>query len=228
MSTQNMEYNSQKGHLVIPEYGRNVQNMIFQIRDMEDKEKRQRLAEAVIELMYQMNTADRSNPDYKEKLWRHLFYIADYKIDVIPPDGDIPNPETSAMRPGIIAYAPNLRKNRHYGKLVQDLIAKAVAMEEGEKRDEFTMIIASYMKMAYRTWNREHFVSDGVIKQDLEKISGGVLTMDDEETIDVIATSAPRNTNSTHHRNKGGRNNNNRNKGGRNNNRNNNNRGRRR
>lgn len=76
-----MEYNSQKDHLVISEYGRNVQNMIYTVRKEEDPEKRQRMADALIELMHQMNPADRNNPDYKEKLWRHLFRIADYDDD---------------------------------------------------------------------------------------------------------------------------------------------------
>jgi len=220
-----MEYNSQKDFLVISEYGRNVQNMIYKIREMEDDEKRQRLAEAVVELMHQMNPADRNNPDYKEKLWRHLFRIADYKIEVTPPVGIVPTPETSAIKPVTIPYSSNLRKNRHYGKMVQELIANAVEMEDEEKKEEFTMIIASYMKMAYRTWNREQFVSDEVIKNDLKKMSEGKLEIPEETTIEVTAPMG-RPSNNHHRNNKGGRNHRNNN----NNNRrkNNNNRGRRR
>jgi len=219
-----MEYNSQKDHLIISEYGRNVQNMIYKIRDMEDGEKRQRLAEAVIELMHQMNPADKNNPDYKEKLWRHLFRIADYNMEVIPPDGVIPNPETSAIKPVRIPYASNLRRNRHYGKMVQELVAKAIEVEDEEKKEEFTMIIAAYMKMAYRTWNREQFVSDEVIKADLVKMSQGKLTIAPEVTIEVLAPTGGRSNN--HHRNnhKGGRNHRNNNSRRKNNN----NRGRRR
>ncbi|MEL6388837.1 MAG: DUF4290 domain-containing protein [Bacteroidota bacterium] len=211
-----MEYNSQKDHLVISEYGRNVQNMIYTVRKEEDPEKRQRMADALIELMHQMNPADRNNPDYKEKLWRHLFRIADYDIDVTPPDGTKPTPESNSINPLKIEYPANLRKNRHYGRMVQELITKAIEMEDGEKKDEFIMIIASYMKVAYRTWNREHFVSDDVIKQDLENISGGKLKLAEEDVIEV-SIPLPRNTNNN--RKSGGRNNRNNNRRKNNNNR---------
>jgi hypothetical protein len=68
---------------------------------------------------------------------------------------------------------------RHYGSGVQKLIRKALEMEPGPKRDGLVSVIASYMKLAYRTWNKEHFVSDDVIKADLEIISGGRLAIPD-------------------------------------------------
>ena len=222
-----MEYNSQKDNLIISEYGRNVQNMIFKIRDMEDGAKRQKLAEAVIELMYQMNPADRNNPDYKEKLWGHLFRIADYKLDVTLPEGIDASEEKARLKPQNIVYSSNLRKNRHYGRMVQELIPMAIAVEDEEKKEEFVMIIAAYMKMAHRTWSREHFVSDDVIKQDLLKMSDGKLVIAEETTIEVTAP-MPRNNNNHHrNKNKGGRHQRNNNNRGRNQ-RNNNNRGRRR
>ena len=209
-----MEYNSQKGNLIISEYGRNIQKMIYAVREMEDTEKRQRLAEAIVGLMHQMSSADRNNPDYRQKLWRHLFRIADYKLEVEAPEGIDISPESNDIVVQPISYPDGVRKNRHYGKYVQALIGKALEMEAGEKRDEFAMIIASYMKLAYRTWNREHFVSDEVIKQDLLKMSKGELVIAYDDTIDVKVPMPTRNTNSR------GRSN------GRNNGRNNNNRGR--
>ncbi len=227
-----MEYNSQKGKLVISEYGRNIQKMIYAVREMEDTEKRQRLAEAIVGLMHQMSSADRNNPDYRQKLWRHLFRIADYKLEVEAPEGIDISPESNDINVQPISYPDGVRKNRHYGKYVQALIEKALEMEAGEKRDEFAMIIASYMKLAYRTWNREHFVSDEVIKQDLLKMSKGELVIAYDETIDVKVPMPNRNTSSRGRSNSrnSGRNNNNR---GRNNNNNrgrnnNNNRGRKR
>ena len=200
---------------------------------MEDPEKRQRLAEAIVGLMHQMSSADRNNPDYRQKLWRHLFRIADYKLDVQAPEGIDTSPESNDINVEPIDYPTGVRKNRHYGKYVQSLIEKALEMEAGEKRDEFTMIIASYMKLAYRTWNREHFVSDEVIKQDLMKMSKGVLELGYDETIDVNVPMTKRHSNNRgRNNNNRGRNNNNNNRGRSNNNRgrsnNNNNRGRKR
>jgi len=225
-----MEYNSQKRDLIISEYGRNIQKMIYAVREMEDPEKRQRLAEAIVGLMHQMSSADRNNPDYREKLWRHLFRIADYRLNVEAPEGIDTSPESNDINVEIIDYPSGVRKNRHYGKYVQALIEKALLMEPGEKRDEFTMVIAYYMKLAYRTWNREHFVSDEVIKQDLLKMSKGELAIGFDETIDVNVPMPKRNTNnrgrSNGRNNNRNRNNNNRNNNNRN--RNNNNRGRKR
>ena len=174
-------------NLVISEYGRNIQNMIIAIKDMEDGPKKQEYAEAIVDLMHQMHPTDKNNPDSKIKLWHHLFKIAGYDISVTPPDGNIPTPDNTRIQNVAVEYPENLRKYRHYGKNVQVLVERAMKMEDDEKREEFVMIIAAYMKLAYRTWNREHFVSDDVIKQDLNKMSGGTIEISDDDNIVVTA-----------------------------------------
>jgi hypothetical protein len=57
-------------------------------------------------------------------------------------------------------------------------------MEEGPKKEEFAKVIASYMKLAYRTWGKEQFVNDELIKEDLRKISQGQLDVADDSSID--------------------------------------------
>ena len=204
---------------MISEYGRNIQKMIYTMREIEDDEKRQNVAEAIVELMHQMNPNDRNNPDYKEKLWRHLFRIANYDLNVTPPDGVKPTPESNRISPEQLIYPTGVRKNRHYGKYVQSLIKKALDMEAGEKRDEFVMIIACYMKLAYGTWNRDHLVSDEVIKQDLYKMSGKVLELGEEDVLDVKIPTNYNNRNRGKNNNRGRSNRNNgRNNRGRNNN----------
>jgi len=217
-----MQYNSQMDKLVISEYGRNIQNMITKIKGEKDYIKRQQYAEAIVSLMHQMHPTDKHNPDSKSKLWHHLFKIADWDIHVTPPDGITPTPESTEIKPEAVVYPEGIRKNRHYGKNVQMLIDKAVKMEDSEKKDEFVMIIAAYMKLAYRTWNKEHFVSDDVIKQDLNKMSEGQITMSEDDQINLSVSIS----NHNNRRNKGrsnnkGRRNNNYRSNGRNNNRNN-------
>lgn len=218
MINHGMEYNSQKEGLIIAQYGRNVQNLINYALKIEDKEKRQSFTEAIIELMNQMNPISRNEEDHIEKLWRHLFRISDYKIDVIPPSGVVPNPESSEYQPSQIAYEKGTKGFRHYGSNVKKLIEKAKELTDQEKKAEFAMIIASYMKLAYRTWNREHYVNDEIIKGDLEKLSEGDLVLAEDDVIDVSAVkySRPSSSSSSNHRRRKG--------GGRNNNHNNNNR----
>lgn len=46
-----MQYNTAREFMKIKEYGRGVQDMVKHLKTIEDKEKRQRNAEAIIETM---------------------------------------------------------------------------------------------------------------------------------------------------------------------------------
>ncbi len=221
MSTENMQYNSQMDKLVISEYGRNIQNMIVKIKGEKDYIKRQQYAEAIVDLMHQMHPTDKHNPDSKTKLWHHLFKIADWDIHVTPPDGVTPTPDNTKITPEAVVYPDGIRKNRHYGKNVQILIDKAVKMEDSEKKEEFVMIIAAYMKLAYRTWNKEHFVSDDVIKQDLHKMSEGQISISEDDQINLSVSITNHNRRRKGGSNHKGRRNNNYRSNGRGSNRNN-------
>jgi len=200
-----MEYNSSRKHLIIPEYGRNVQKLINHAKTIENRDMRQAFVEKVIDLMQQMHPQSRSIEDYRERLWKHVFRIADYELDVDMPYGDNPTREESRKRPDAIPYPVTEARYRHYGHNVQVLIKKALEMPDGPKRDGFTSTIGSYMKLAYKTWNKEHYVSDDIIKNDLEKLSGGVITMDDDETIDNLTSGSNRRRSSSGKRSSGGR-----------------------
>lgn len=181
-----MEYNSSRELLIIPEYGRNVQNLIKYCKTIEDPRKRQATAERIVVLMSQMNPQSRTMEDYQVRLWKHFFQIADYDIDVTPPIGEIPKPEDRIKKPDKVGYPTKDTKFRHYGSNVQKLIAKAISMEDGPKKDAFVEVIASYMKLAYKTWNREHYVSDDLIIDDLESLSGGKLKVAHNANLDNL------------------------------------------
>jgi hypothetical protein len=187
-----MEYNSQKEILVIPEYGRNIQNMIDYAKTIEDDEYRQHFVEKIIDLMNQMNPQYRNLNEYRDKLWKHVFRIAKYDLKVVPPSGDVPEASESLITPSRIEYPPTEKTFRHYGHNVKQLIKKALEMEDLEKRQEFVDIIGSYMKMAYRTWNREHYVSDEIVKGDLTNMSGGVLVLSDGLVLDTVQNYSPK------------------------------------
>jgi len=189
-----IEYNSQAEKLLIPEYGRHVQSLVRHCQKMEDAEKRQAFAEQVVNLMHQMNPQNKNVQEYRNRLWKHFFFIAEYNIDV---------------------------KARHYGTNVKTLIEKAIKMEDGPIKDGFVETIAGFMKMAYKNWNREHYVSDEIVLGDLKAMSDGKLVVADTSSLDTLAKAVrhkrrPQNNNDS--RRRGGRN-----SGGRNNNRRNNN-----
>ncbi len=219
-----MEYNSSKVHLVMPEYGRNVQELIEYAKTIEDPEHRQAFSEKILDLMNQMQPRHKNIEDYRTKLWKHLFRIAQYEIDVVPPDGNVPSSDELNKRPEKVAYPRSETRFRHYGNNVQKLVTRALTMEPGPKRDGFVTVIGTYMKLAYKTWNRDHYVSDEVIKSDLHSLSKGELTLDNSISLESSASqqqSSQRRrggnnkrsgNNSNNHSNGGHRNNNRNNK----------------
>lgn len=181
-----MEYNSVREDLVIPEFGRNVQKLIKHARTIEDLEYRQAYIEKIIDLIYILNPQTKNVMDYKNKLWKQVFKIADYDLPgVIPPNGEIPTREGEALKPAIMAYPPLTKRLRHYGYYVQVLIEKAIQMEEGPVKTGFISNIASFMKMAYQNWNSEHYVSDEVILDDLRTLSKGKLKVTEDIGLDL-------------------------------------------
>jgi len=181
-----MEYNSEKSELILPEYGRNVQLLINHAKTIENDDIRQAFIEKIIVLMHQMNPQNRTIEDYREKLWGHVYHIAQYDINLRPFNGVIPKKENAFVKPDQVPYPHNDTKYRHYGHNVQTLIDKALEMEEGPKREAFVNVIGSYMKLAYKTWNREHYVSDEIIKNDLTSLSGGKLFVQDGTFLDNL------------------------------------------
>lgn len=184
-----MIYNSAKEPLVMPEYGRHVQLLVDYCKTIEDKAYRQRFARRIVYLMMQMQPQNKTMEDYQEKLWKHLFRIADFELEVDTPEGIVkPTPDKAHVKPDMIPYPTIEAKYRHYGHNVQTMIKEAIAMEEEGKREGFTAAIAAYMKLAYKTWNKEHYVSDDVIKADLEKLSGGKLSIHEDQALENLVT----------------------------------------
>ena len=122
-------------------------------------------------------------------------------MKVTPPSGIIPTPSDIYKRPEIVPYPKSEARFRHYGNNVTQLIKKAVSMEEGPIRDGFTKVIGSYMKLAYKTWNREHFVSDELIKSDLTTLSEGKLVLSEDISIDSLADARKRKKSDRDYRN---------------------------
>lgn len=179
-----MEYNTSLPHLIIPEYGRNVQKMIDFACTVEDKEERNRVARAIIDIMGQLNPHLRDVNDFRHKLWDHLFIISDFKLDV---DSPYPRPskETFQTKPDRVNYPHDDIKFKHYGKIVEKLIEKAIAMEEGDMKDALVESIANLMKRSYMMWNRDS-VSDEVIGEHLMTLSKNKLKL--KENMRLSAT----------------------------------------
>lgn len=168
-----MEYNTTRNHLIMKEYGRNIQKMIEYVLNIEDRDARQGNAMALIELMGTLNPHLRNVEDFRHKLWDHLFLISDFKLDVDSPY-PIPTRETLRAKPDKLAYPKKYPRNRHFGKNLEMVIEKAIKEENPEKKEGFTQCVGNYMKLAYSNWHKES-VHDDAIKSELTSITNGQL-----------------------------------------------------
>jgi hypothetical protein len=163
------DYNTSRPHLILPEYGRNIQKMVEHILSIEDREERNRLAQPVIIIMGNMNPHLRDINDFKHKLWDHLAIMSNFQLDIDYPY-DIPQPEQFAEKPRRVSYNNEDIRYRHYGRIVESLIEEAVKLPEGDDRDTLTKLIANHMKKSYLAWNRDS-VTDEIIFNDLYELS---------------------------------------------------------
>ena len=219
-----LEYNTQRAKLQIPEYGRNVQQMIDFAITLEDKEERNKVAKAIINVMGELKKHLRDDEDYAHKLWTHLFIISDFQLDVDSPY-PIPSREMLQEKPGSVAYPQKKIQFGHYGRTVEELIEKASEMEEGEKREALIKIIAELMKRFHLMYNTNS-IEDSIISQHLKRISKGRIILTDlsflSSTKDVLREyeindnaskkSTSSNSKNKKYKNKNNNNNNNRNR----------------
>lgn len=194
-----MDYNTSLPKMIIPEYGRNIQKMIDFAITVPDREERNKVARAIIDVMGQLNPHLRDVTDFKHKLWDHIFIISEFKLDV---DSPYPKPtaETFQTKPDRVLYPSNDIRYKHYGKTVERIIAKAREYPEGEEKNVLTEQIANLMKRSYLNWNRDS-VNDEVILKQLEELSKGELKLD-ASALRSTQTFVPRGASSNQHRDK--------------------------
>jgi len=167
-----MDYNTKRKKLPMAEYGRNIQNMVDYLFTIEDREKRNQSAQAVIDVMGNLYPYLRDVAEYKHKLWDHIAIMSDFKLDIDYPY-EPPSPDILTEKPRKVPYNQNNIKLRHYGLITEKLIQKATEME-GEEQQILIEQIANQMKKLYMAWNKDA-VDDEKIFSDLEELSGNKL-----------------------------------------------------
>jgi len=173
-----MEYNTQKSKLVIAEYGRNIQQMAQDCANIEDRVKRTRTAEFIVNVMAQMNPKVKESGDYRQKLWDHLHIMAEFKLDV---DSPYPPPTKEVLRFNHkeLNYKQGNIRYRHYGRNIELIIEKATTYEEGPEKEALIKTIANHLKKSYLNWNRNS-VDDDVILKNLSDLSADRLQLSEE------------------------------------------------
>ena len=174
-AVNNLEYNTERPQLIIPEYGRHFQKMVDYAVSIEDREERNRIAKAIISVMGNLQPHLRDVPDFQHKLWDQLFIMSDFKLDVDSPF-PITSKEVLQQRPDPLEYPQNFPKYRFYGNNIKRMIDVAINWEKGDKRDGLEYAIANHMKKCYLNWNKDS-VDDQVIFQHLYELSDGQIDL---------------------------------------------------
>ena len=171
-----LKYNSQLKKLALPEYGRNIQQMVDYCCTIEDREERNKCAYTIIQTMGNLFPQLRDETDYKHKLWDHLAIMSDFNLDIDYPY-EVVKEENLETKPERVDYHLDRIKFRHYGKIIEKMIERACDYPDGEEKDALVMLIANHMKKLIFQINKED-VDDAKIFKDLAYYSHGQIRLD--------------------------------------------------
>ncbi len=205
--TFDLEYNSERSNLIIPEYGRHIQKLVNHCVSLEDKDERNKMAKAIVNVMGNLQPHLRDVPDFKHKLWDQLFIMSDFKLEAESPYLQ-PSREELSEKPESLPYPKTASKYRFYGNNIQTMIDVANSWEDGEEREGLMYVIANHMKKCYLNWNKDT-VEDSVIFNHLFELSDGKIDL--RENGDKLAESSTLIRKRTNHKNQRNHKNNNKN-----------------
>lgn len=184
-----MEYTS-RDELIMPEYGRNIQQMVDIAVHIPDRAERTRCARTIIDIMGNMFPYLRDVENFKFKLWDHLAIMSKFQLDIDYPC-EVVHPDNTRMRPEPIPYQPSPMRYLHYGRIIQQFIKHATTLEDSPYKDKLLHLLANHMKKSFLTWNRDN-IDDQTILDDICNMSDGCIRLSANtfklmESRDIIA-----------------------------------------
>ncbi len=161
--------------VILAQYGNNIKMLVDYAKKLPEKQQRNEAARQIIEAMKIINQDIQKVEDYERILWNHLAILANYELDV-----DYPYPIISIEEydrpPEPVEYPDQNIRFRHYGKIIEKLIARAVEIQDPELQRKFIEMILIQMKKAYLFHaHAGTYVKDDLIYRDFVTLSGGRL-----------------------------------------------------
>jgi hypothetical protein len=190
-----MKYNTNNEPLKLPEYGRNIQNIVHYIGTIKDREKRNKLAKYIIRMMSKINQSSYENAEHK--LWFHLAFMSNFNLDI-----DYPveiNPEEITTKAELPKYPKNTIKVRYYGKNIEMILEKLCQMEDSEDKQILLLATANQMKKYYFQWAKSH-VTDDIIFKDIKRLSNGKLSLSPDTKLVYVKDTFTSTTSSKRHK----------------------------
>ena len=173
------EQSFDKPILILKEYGRNIQKLVNYVTTIEDKEKRTQYAFTLIDLMKQINPAMKEGPEYAQKLWDDLYIMSGFNLDVDSPY-KMPEKDLLGKKPKRLDYHKHNIRYKHYGRNIELLIEKAIAIEDEEEKEGAVVYVGRLMKSYYASWNKD-VIDDSVIIDNIKTMSKGKLDISVEK-----------------------------------------------
>lgn len=170
-----LEYNSERPKLIIPEYGRHIQKLVNHCVSIKNDDERNTMAKAIVDVMGNLQPHLRDVPDFQHKLWDQLFIMSNFKLKVDSPF-EKPSKEELYSKPERLQYPKSTSKYRFYGQNIQTMIDVALTWDKDEKRDALYFAIANHMKKCYLNWNKD-VVDDKTIFEHLYELSDGKINL---------------------------------------------------
>ncbi len=170
-----LTYKNHLKDLVLPEYGRNIQNMVDHCLAIKDREERTLCARSIVDSMAILFPAQGDQQAYRRKLWDHLAIISNFQLDVDLPF-ELVKPDSFEERPEPVSEGTNQIKRRHYGHHIEAMVKAAAEMPQGDERDELIVLLANQMKKLLTALNPEG-VEDEKVFKDLYEMSDGAILL---------------------------------------------------
>ena len=188
MKIKGLDYNTQRERLVLPEYGREVQQMVDYCVSLKSRAERQRCANTIIAVMERMMPHTYENKDYRQKLWDHLALMSGFQLDIDYPC-DITEAQKMLQKPAPMRYPMKRIPVRHYGNMMFEVFELLKNLPNGAECTELTRLAANQMKRDLVLWG--HGSSDDEkVASDLADYTDGKIQLD-LETFKFDRTETP-------------------------------------
>jgi len=206
--SHNITYNTEQEHILLREYGRNVQNLVKYIAELEDEDKKARYSHMMAKLMRQVNpNIGKENEETEQKLWDDMYIISDFELNT---EGPFPKPERDILnrKPRRMEYQTKGYENRHFGRNIENLIRQAASFEDPAEQERAVIYAGRMIKNFYHVWNKEN-LEDEMVIQTLRNMIGRKLDLDldslkDRNLFDLNVGHNHHRGGGHHHRNHGG------------------------
>ena len=173
-----MDYNTNRPKLILPEYGRNIHQMVAYLKTIDDRDERNEQARVVIGVMQSLSPQIKNREEMAQRLWTQLLIMAEFDLDIDIPV-EIPEQSEIFDKPQVMPYPKTKIKTKHFGRNI-DMLIEQVDNYEGDELYQYVEQIMNQMKKLYMNWNKD-IVADDIIKNEFRRLLGKNL-----EVIDAI------------------------------------------